>query len=563
MKPHPLAFFQSSNVQLVLFLWVLLLQWGLFQSFILGEIVWGYPTHHDQTAYLLDSYALHEAIRRDGLSKATAQFVQYRIPAQGFLLVYEAALFYFVAGASRASALLLNFLHYLAFQIFAFWAVRKLTQSWTNAWIGLGLILSVRTLFYEAGGIADFRLDFAGFCLFGVYLGSVLYSRIFASRKWAMVSSGIALILILTRFISTLYVFGLLFAFGLTLLGLSFFWKERQNAFRSRVKNILLSSGILVFGAAPFFWFARKSIYAYYFVSHLSDSEQKIRIQEVGIFQWFQHLTFYPRSLFYDHLGKGTVYYMGGLWILLIGVFLFLKKRRVQRAEPRGVLPFFETGLFLIFSVLVPFGILTLNLHKSRVVIDILVAPSIWIFLFLFIFTLRRLESYSNLWKLLPLLTALMLGIDRQWSGYTGNGPFYHSKRDTRQVVQMYEALSAYCMQTGNLTPAYSVNHINDYLGNNIFSCIAYEHLGVLLRVTGKLGHSIFEISKEESFRFLDESDIVVLTDRTEDVLAPFPFFDSMKKQRQEINQKVAADFSLFKTYRLHSTRLRAYVRHK
>src|SRR5687767_13678451 len=67
VDPSPLAQLWRTSAGWVLVACLLIVQWGLFYQFARREVVWAYPTNHDQNAYLWTSYETHEQILAKGL----------------------------------------------------------------------------------------------------------------------------------------------------------------------------------------------------------------------------------------------------------------------------------------------------------------------------------------------------------------------------------------------------------------------------------------------------------------------------------------------------------------
>ena len=163
---------------------IVLLQWGTFVSFANREVTWRIPGYFDQTAYLALSYRAFEQMLSQGLLSGLWASFTAQIP-QGNLLHPQAALLYLLRGPSRLSALTLNWLYLIFFECAVVYTLRWLSQRWSVAFVGFGLLLTTRARFAGAGGMMDFRTDFSAFCLYGIVLCAVVRSDVFKSFRWA------------------------------------------------------------------------------------------------------------------------------------------------------------------------------------------------------------------------------------------------------------------------------------------------------------------------------------------------------------------------------------------
>ena len=98
-----------------LFLLLLLLQWSLFLHYVQREILWGHPMSFDQITYLARSYGTFDQMLMQGPLQGFVYGLRMPV-AQGVMIHPQAALLFLVIGASRLSALTLNFLYFALFQ---------------------------------------------------------------------------------------------------------------------------------------------------------------------------------------------------------------------------------------------------------------------------------------------------------------------------------------------------------------------------------------------------------------------------------------------------------------
>lgn len=558
--------FSSRSIHVAALLCCFLLQYFLFRAFIQKEVVWSYPAYFDQAGYLTESYFLHENLKTDfwaGLKKYLSG-KPYPHP-QGLLLQFEAALFFFLAGPSRSAALTLHFLHFICFQAVLFLALKKAARSWRWAWIGLGILLSVKTTFNIPGGMTDFRLDFPAFCLFGVFISLVLWSNVFSSRFYSFLASLAALWLILTRTLFLLYVPVILILYALWML----FFKRPASFIKSvELKNI---TGILLFlllFSSPFLWLARKAVYHYYVVGHLSGTEKSIRAMESGAVTLKNRMRYYPNSFLQHHFGKNLAVNL----LALAGIVaVSIRMKGMGRHElaidscRTDMIPqsgnFKDLFIFLAAAIIVPLTILTADTAKSIVVANTLVAPAVVLCAWAMVFVFEKYAVSARLLHL-ALISVLSMAAYRQHKGYFGKGPFRDRIQDAQQIVQMYEDLSAYCIQTHRKHPSLSVNKVTDYLYSGVWMATAYEKHGVVLDVSGKVGHSIFPISEQEARDGLLSSDVLIFLDRLDDDAAfIYPFDQSIKGLMPAMRRVVSEKFRLFNRYRLQNgNRMAVYI---
>lgn len=237
--------FRVERLALVCLLAALSWQAFAFHAYCVREILPIFPRRFDQAAYLGRVLDLYFDAREQGVWTTLRASVAWPLP-QGLLLPYEAWLAYGTIGASRMSALWINFGHLALWQIalalLSVWAARPA--------LGLalcGVLASVPYLFSDTGGMPDFRFDFAAFCLAGVLLCTVIRSGGFRSRPWSLAAGAAAGLLGLTRTIAFVYL-----AAALPLMVAGLWAVRRWRGDRTpRVANLLVSAGVAAACVTP------------------------------------------------------------------------------------------------------------------------------------------------------------------------------------------------------------------------------------------------------------------------------------------------------------------------
>jgi hypothetical protein len=169
---------------------------------------------YDQLRYLNEAYKLSQSFVQEGVLAVARQLLSPYSP-NGFLLSLEGGLLAALSGGHRAAALSVNIILLILTQYFLFQSVKR-QFSEAAAWCAVTLFLLTATPFLNAGGIFDFRIDFSAFCIFGIWTSTVLSSRIFLERNTSLLAGFVAGWLVLTRFISFVYlgtIVGLLVCF--------------------------------------------------------------------------------------------------------------------------------------------------------------------------------------------------------------------------------------------------------------------------------------------------------------------------------------------------------------
>src|SRR6202043_1491422 len=100
-----------------------------------------------------------------------------------------------------------------------------------------------------AGGLLDFRINFSAYCLYGIWVCSVIRSHLFLDRRWTIGSGLIAALLVLTRFLTISYLLGGWAGFAAICLSVGLIWRvntDLRHPMWRRVRHLGLFFGILV-----------------------------------------------------------------------------------------------------------------------------------------------------------------------------------------------------------------------------------------------------------------------------------------------------------------------------
>ena len=224
----------------------------------------------------------------------------------GLLLPIEGAFASLVIGGTRLPQLGVLFIAFAVLQLIAFSTAQVAWHTRAYGYMALGLILCQTTAWFWAGGLFDFRLDFIAHCLYGIWACAVIRSSLFLDRRWAIVSGLLGAFLVLHRFLSIIYLFGVCAGFVVACVVVGFIARrgDLTERLKRRFYNLALSFGIVVVIVSPVLFINQKAIKDYYLVGHTEGQEKYVRASEFGIHDLADHLLFYPKSILFDHLGE-------------------------------------------------------------------------------------------------------------------------------------------------------------------------------------------------------------------------------------------------------------------
>ena len=275
-------------------------------------------------------------------------------------LSLEGAVMALIFGGSRLPRLFVNFALLCLAQIVVFETMRTQTGRSIYGFAAIGLLLSQAFLFQPAGGLFDFRLDFAAACLYGIWLCSLLSAdqRNLTAGVGLTMLAGLALLLHrLVAGIQMLPVLILLTVYSL----ISFMWQrtaDRGRRLWHAISSLLLTL-LMVTAYSASKW---KAIAAYYVDGHLVGDEKIARAHEIGLFNLVDHALFYPRNLAQGQLGTAFVVLAG------IGLLIAAALASGDRRQPRVI------GLCMVAAVL-PLATLAIDVSKSPVVASVASIP--------------------------------------------------------------------------------------------------------------------------------------------------------------------------------------------
>jgi hypothetical protein len=546
---------------------LILMQWGLFRQFAQREIVWAYPTNNDQVTYLLLSYQTYEQILSQGLLRGLWHGLNVQIP-NGVMIHIQASLLFLLIGASRLSALTLNFIYFASFQCILAWTLRWLTGRWSVTLLGVGLLLTATTPFYIAGGLMDFRIDFIAFCLFGILICVVIRSRVFVSWRWSVVVGTVGALLALFRFIAIAYIGGIFGLFFLFVCVRLWFHRREPLARKPLVRQLY---GIVIAGAtvliitSPILWHNREVIHAYYVIGHGTSDERELRAKQQNVFTTLDAVVFYPKTAIKNHAGVAFLMLSG----LVLAVAVGCTRSRsgdMRRGMTLPSLDRISAYFFVAACVIVPYIILTLDVAKSQVVGDIFIPSLIWLVLLtLLLFSKISTANSSHpviIYSLAALSAiAICAGIYTQLDRLSRRGELSQQHDDVDQILQLHDLVFHYSRQLGWKTPLISVDRIEDYFDAGAMIPVIYERHGILFDPQKGLGATISAITKDDAINIVKKSDFVLMTvsDKSETFLYPFDL--SMQKIRPDLIDFCNKNFVPLQHFHVFNRELILYIR--
>ena len=483
------------------FLWLasaLLLEAIIFYVHVNLQIAPHYPQAFDQLSYMGATTQFLDDLSEHGLAALIQPFLS-PMP-HGITYPLQGALAQLVLGPSRAALLTVNLIYFLAAQVSVFFTVRRTHGGPQAAWLALALFIGCIGIFKTAGGIADYRIDFAAMCLFGIWVCTLSWTSEFTSRKFSIVAGLVAAALILMRFITVAYV-------GLVLIILFCYivsLKRRDDPFYFvRIGNILISGSIVAVITLPALASASGSIIAYYVIGHLKGDEPAARAAEVGVVNFTGHLLYYPKSLLDYQIGTvGVVVITVTLIVALIGKL----RTRYLRIDNS-----FDAFVFLIASV-TPLIVLTCDISKTPVAGGIILVPLMLLIALIWrSFVVPNLAPSALRWTTYFFMVtgAVAFVVD------ASSKRFDFSPEDQAEIQKLNLAIADYSANMER--PKIAFDRLTDYLNGATLRYYFRQEYGQTRPppAFSETLAGILAVRREDALAAVKSSDVVVLTEKT------------------------------------------------
>jgi hypothetical protein len=549
-------------------LWMLIVfEALLFYTFYAREIAPYPPQAYDQAVYLAETYALQEHIHTKGLGEVW-RAVFSNNHAGTLALPIEGALFGLILGGTRLPQLCVLFVAFCALQIFAFQTAHKVWGQRAYGFMLLGLILCQDTLWFFAGGLFDFRIDFLAYSLYGIWACSVIRSSFFLDRRWAIACGLISALLVLNRFLSVIYVVGVSIGFAGACLIVWF--RNRNDAdlsrrMRQRLFNLGFSLGVLAIIVAPILMFNWGEIYHKYVYAQFTY-EKDVRAREFGIFDLRGHLLYYPRSILLDHLGPSFLWASGIGFVAAFVTRLFAKSTAPKPTTNWGGETLLLEFIFLVGAIIGPIIILTIDISKSPVIGSIVGVPVALLLVGLIARIIpvinHQLSSPARKILLASSLAILAIGLYHLFDKASRHRPEYAEHSNLKRCTELNKWLAEYATAHGLRDPGISVDVISGWFNASAFATSGYEQTHELVDFQQTLGAGgIMGVGRAEALSSLEKGDFVILT--TLPKTGVYPFYQQIAQYWNDLKTWADQNLIIAKTIQFDGFSVTVYVRPK
>lgn len=541
------------------FLTLIVIEYVIFRAYVLREVAPYYPTGYDQSAYLSSAYWQYELLKKQGVIVWLRQSL-IQSSATGILMPIQSVLFFLFFGASRLSALSINFIFFAAMQTFLVLSLRSLRLRWRWVAIAIGLVLSLNTLFFEVGDLVDFRIDFLALCLFGIFISLFLMSDIFLKRRWSIFSGLIAGYLVLLRYFTAVYFTAIYLTFVL-FLGFKYLRNNRNEEILHRFKNTVISLALIILIAAPFLIINRTAIYDYYFVGHVFGSEKQIRAIEQGVSDVTGHLLFYPISAI-KHLGLITIFLIGAIFLY---VFIFRIFNEKSKTASSTLFPTSIALVFIMLTIAVPLFILATDVSKSPIVANVVMIPVILGVIIIAWrisdFKLKSLAKNSEVIFSLLAIAVLSTGIVHYTINFTRHGPNYDRRYEIAQIERMYLDMGQYAerskIKSANI---FFTSQTFDAFGATVFMSVYYEEKHYFIQANNLGYKGTDKVTLNDLKASMSKSDFVVIDTMNKNKVL-FPLEKTIARNIIPIRIYTEKKFKKFGTYNAFGRKIDVYVK--
>jgi len=530
LSGHLVLLLALCGVEAMIFFWT-----------VFNRVTVNFPIGFDPLSYFAYTYDLIARTMSGGWIVLIDEFLHPH-QSNGLSFTVQGALLGLLFGSNRAVLLSLNLLYFLAAQIVLFLTVRWQTKNIEYAWVAVALFTGCSTIFQQ-GGIYYFMIDFSAMCLYGILACTIVWSRTFLHTQRSLLIAVIAAHLIIMRFFVVLYfagiMFGLLLFAGASLRSPS---SARRAIAKKRLTNIIIAGSLTAVLVLPILFLAREGIYNYYVIGHVLGVEKDIRADQFGLHGVLDHVLHYPNSIL-EHVGRSVFIALSILSVTaLISAYRFdhLWTRRVRARLHRYRAEYLALGLMIV----VPIVVLTVNVHKSPLVGNIVLIPLILTFALVldavgrhsapslrkdveahwpWFLRLTSSPPVAAIWNnsskhsgksIINMLVIITLLTTFATRGLSYKDPVSQSDYDA--ITRLNTAIGRYVVENKLLKPTFSIDRVVVYLNWSTLWLGNLEVLRTRVDVDPRFGHGIYGIfatPREVALQLIKDSDIVVLTD--------------------------------------------------
>lgn len=491
-------FIKKYKVQIGLVV-ILLIEFALFRTYVLREIIGSCPRKIDQAVFMRMTYHMYENVVNGNYGAVFKEI--YEGLGQGAFPVFG-LISLFILGKSRLSLLTVNFILFILAQLMGFRSVKLISNSNKIGFFFLGLFLMIQSPFLEAGDLVDYRMDFAGFCLYTCWVAALILAYYKQEKKY--------------NYQSAIFV-GLLFMFRsntIAYVAIAFLLFECIHIlfFKSKIVDeikYLLKYGCIVIAAGGWYILLQfKNLYHYYVTAHVTSAEPEIRMVEQGINNWISYLLFYPFMLIKNHLGYILSFLLAAI-ILISAIMYFINKRGKKLKLQRNEVIALCVGLC---SFSAPFIVLTMDVSKSSVVICTVAGAAVFITCYVFSLVCNR-KLLSD--RILFIFMAAMIAAGM--SNYIGNTTKEHTGYDEQTQAQMLainNCMKEYIIKNDLEEAKLLVDRICDAITTDVLTVLTYESENHYVNMGYAWNdlNTYKDYTPEEVETALQEADLMVLS---------------------------------------------------
>ena len=261
-------------------------------------------------------------------------------------------------------------------------------------------------------------------------------------------------------------------------------------------------------------------------------------------------------------IGHRKLWIIGGALVLGAMILDALRRWFAVRSSGVGPLPVSPFFAFLSLSLVVPLVILTVDLHRTPVVVSVVIPALLWLVLGLVAYftglTRGGARKSGTEYGLLALaVIAVVSGGWLQASQYAQHWNMTRHRDDMEEVLRLHDTIGKTCQECGIGHPLVALTTNVDYLPGRITSVLIYERLGLFRHIDSILG-GYYDVTEAEAMRALERCNFAIIA-RPDPVATPFDH--AMVKLKPQVSAYCEQRLVRLGTYRIFGDDVVLYAR--